>query len=245
MREQLKKLAGVQELDTRIGALTRRLEAIDDGSVLAGKIAAAEAQIERLLAKRDEKTMAQRQVEDEAERVQQKLDKEKQRLEAGDVSGHRDVMDLQRHIQSLGQHLLSVDEKLHDLITKANADTAKLTELEGTLAKARRKLGQIRQKHAADSTDLQAEVARLEVERNERAATVDEALMARYDSIRVRTEDNRALVTLREPICVACGTAIPMLMFDRLLISDDMALCENCGRILIRLDNGASAAGDD
>jgi len=34
-------------------------------------------------------------------------------------------------------------------------------------------------------------------------------------------------------------------MFDRLLISDDMALCENCGRILIRLDNGASAAGDD
>lgn len=234
MTEQLKRLAGVQELDTRIGALRRRLDALDDGSALARKIQSAEGQIERLRTVRDESLKAQRLVDDEAQRVQQKLDKEKQRLEAGDVSGHRDVMDLQRHVTALSQYLRSVDEKLHDLIAKTNSESARIKELEDTLAKARRKLVHVEQTHARQSEALVAEAEALEAERSERAALVDAALLARYDAIRVRTEDNRALVTLEEPICVACGTAIPTLMFDRLLISDDMASCENCGRILIR-----------
>ncbi len=234
MREQLKKLAGVQELDTRIGALRRRIGALDDGSLLAGKIEAAKARAERLKSVREERLKAQRQAEEEVLRVQQRLDREKHRLETGDVSGHRDVMDLQQHVRSLSQHLLSIDEKLHGLTKETTAADAEVRKLEETIERAERKLAQLRRRHRQDAERLQAEVEQIEAERQQRVAEVSPALLSQYDAIRVRTEDNCALVVLQEPICSACGTAIPTLMFDRLLLSDVMTHCENCGRILIR-----------
>jgi hypothetical protein len=234
VREQLERLARVQELDSEIGTLRRQIGELDDGSVLEQKIKAAEAKVEKLKAAHGEKVKAQRQVEEEIQRVQQKLDREKQRLEAGDVGGHRDVIDLQRHVQSLGQYLVSTDEKLHNLISDADAAKSKVAELEKTLAKAYRRLAQIREQHKSERERLEKEIKRIEATRDERASEVDPELLSKYDAIRVRTEDNRGLVTLDEPICKACGTAIPTLMFDRLLLSEDMAFCENCGRIIVR-----------
>jgi len=41
---------------------------------------------------------------------------------------------------------------------------------------------------------------------------------------------------LTEPVCPECQTAVPELVYERLLTGSSLQSCENCGRLFYRLE---------
>lgn len=235
MQDKLFALADLQELDAHIARIQASLAALDDGTDLSRRIAGGEARLNALRSQHSAKTVDQKAAEHESWRVEQKLDENKRRLESGAARGHRDVQGLQRNVEALTAQRGALDEKVLRAMDAVEAAEREIAELEERVAKARAKLERIRITWTSETARLDAEVAALSARRDEQARKVEPALLARYETIRARG-GGVGLVVLGDPLCTACGTAVPTIVFDRLLMPTAVAACENCGRILVRRD---------
>jgi len=235
VREHLLRLAEVQRLDSRVALVRKAIAELDDGSGLAKKISAAERRLEQLAEQRRARQSEHTDLEQELWRLEEKLKSETQRLETGQVRDHKGVQELQRHVQTLGSRCEATAAKVKGAAAATAAVAVEIRELEEKVGKAGKKLVRDREVYAREKARLEAEAAELAGEREARLPEVEPALLARYESIRKRA-DNRGLVVLGEPVCSACGTAIPGLLYERLLVATQANTCENCGRILVRPD---------
>lgn len=236
MKEHLLRLAEVQRLDSRTALVSAAIADLDDGIALAKKIRGAERRLEQLAEQRRAQQSEQADLEQELWRLDQKLKLETERLETGQVRDHKGVQELQRHVESLASRREATAHKVKQAAAAAAAVAAEISELEEKVRRAKKKLVRDRGVYASEKARLEAELADLAAEREAGLPELDPALLTRYESIRKRA-DNRGLVVLGEAVCPACGTAIPGLLYERLLAATRVNTCENCGRILVRPDD--------
>ncbi|OWY60710.1 hypothetical protein B7486_67730, partial [cyanobacterium TDX16] len=80
-----------------------------------------------------------------------------------------------------------------------------------------------------------AELATVEAERTELADGVPPELLAEYDEIRLRNGGIGA-ARLLGATCQGCNLGLPAVVVDRIrkMGPDEVAHCEECGRILVR-----------
>lgn len=236
MREHLLRLAEVQRLDSRAALVSAAIADLDDGSALARKIRGAERKLEQLSEQHRAQQSEQADLEQDLWRLDQKLKLETERLETGQVRDHKGVQELQEHVRSLASRREAAAQKLKQAGVAAAALAAEISELEEKVRRAKKKLTRDQEVYAKEKARLEAELADLAAEREAEIFGLDPALLARYESIRKRA-GNRGLVVLEEAVCPACGTAIPGLLYERLLSATGVSTCENCGRILVRPDD--------
>lgn len=236
MREHLERLAALQGLDSRIARLREAMAGLDDGSDLARRIEAAERKLAALESQHRGKLSEQKDAEQKLWRIEEKLKKERQRMDSGSVRGHKDLQDLQRHIASLQAQRSAADEQVLQAMEQAEALQREASELRDRLGKARTKLAAAVERYTETKARLEAEIAELTAEREGSARSIDPSLLARYEALRQRL-GGIGLVAIHEPLCSGCGTSIPNLTFERLLTSAQVTCCENCGRILYRPDD--------
>jgi predicted nucleic acid-binding Zn-ribbon protein len=103
---------------------------------------------------------------------------------------------------------------------------------------ARRRLGAAREQHAesqstltADRTELLAVIATHERERAALVADVDPASLRTYESL-LRTRARQAVAIVAQRTCQACRVSLPVNLEQRARSSEDLVLCQSCGRIL-------------
>lgn len=235
MREDLANLAALQRVDSRIGELTQSLANLDDGTELGRKIRGAERKLELLGAEKRQREGEIQTAEQTAWRLDERAKQEKQRLDRGETKGHKEAQETQAHIDNLAQQKRRSDDSaivaMGD-IERINEEIAELTE---RVAKAKRRLGHILETKRLETARLSQEIAQAREERAVAAAPVPATLLRQYDAIRQR-KGVEGLVWIADPLCPACLTALSPMVFERLAISSNVHVCENCGRILYRED---------
>jgi uncharacterized protein len=213
-RRSLPELAEYQRIETRDGELRDELTALE----------ASESDLGREQAK----------AEADVDQVRSRVERDRTRLDAGQVSSPKELENLQSEIVSLAHRQSDLEEIVLDVMERREEvqrrrDT--LGEEQSGLAQQRDEVA-ARRDAALGEIDEQADKARRL--RDSVAANVPDDLLGLYD--RLRAQHGVGAAALRRGRCEGCHLSLNTvdLAHIRAAAPDEVLRCEECRRILVR-----------
>ncbi len=229
-KENAKKLLLLQEVDTDIARIERRLGKIEEERreleetkrELVEEIASLQKQSQDLEREVKELKEEIREKELQLDRTEKKLNyvkkeseykaflKEKAKLEDFILKTSYQVEELERKLEELKKKLRDEIPKLRRRIEEIEEELEDLDYEEKT---ALRRLDELKS------------------ERELKAKGLEPELLSFYNSAKERF-DSLVLVPVEESACAGCGMVIPDLLYSHLIKEESIEQCPNCGRFI-------------
>jgi uncharacterized protein len=206
-------------------AEVEKIEARD--TELRDAIAAAQAS-ERDLAREQSKAEA------DVDQVRTREARDRQRLEAGQVSSPRELESLQSEIASLARRQSELEEVALEVMERREVAQASYD----ALVEERDQLGARRETATAKRDEVLAELAEQSGKASDQRATVatdiPADLLTLYDKL--RAQHGVGAAALRRGRCEGCHLSLNTVDVNRLRAAaqDEVLRCEECRRILVR-----------
>ncbi len=203
----------------------QRIEARD--AELGDELTALEAQESDL-------SRQQAKAEADVDQVRSRVERDRSRLDAGQVSSPRELENLQSEIVSLGRRQSDLEEIVLDVMERreeAQRRRDSLTQERTGLARQRDEVAARRDAALAEIGEQAEKAASL---RSGVAAEEPADLLALYD--RLRAQHGVGAAALRGGRCQGCHLALNTVDLGRIRSAppDEVLRCEECRRILIR-----------
>ena len=231
-------LLAVQDHDTTIDQLRYRRDHLPErtelatvaqsGVALAGRVREAR---ERQAAADARQAAAEQELADNETRI---ADIEK-RLYGGTVSAARDLQAMSAEVESLKHRNSELEEHVLEAMEAREPVDAEVSSLTTEEAELRARAGALQQAIGTAEAEIDGELAREEAARADAAAGVPAELLALYEQVRGHLGGIGA-ARLVGNSCGGCHLTLPATEIDRLrhLPEDELILCDQCGRILVR-----------
>ncbi len=240
-----RRLLDVQALDTRAAQLAHRrktLPALADLESVRGGLVQAER--EQVTAKTLVKDLSREvaKAETDVEQVRSRADRDRKRLESGSGTA-KDLQALTHELESLARRQGVLEEAELEVMER-------LEEAERSHAAVAARVAELKTREAALKADLDAAELAIDVdasavanERLDSASGIDAALLALYERLRAHGGGLGA-AALRGNRCEGCRLELNPtdLAAIRAMKPDDVARCEECGRILVRDEKHGGSA---
>lgn len=233
-------LLDVQDHDTRIDQLRHRREHLPEKAELAElakRRSAIEAAREEVATRRDEVASRQAAAESEVAAGEKRIAEIDAKMRSGAVSASRDLQAMQGEIDTIRQRVSGLEDLALEAMDEREPLDAEVDGYDAQLAG----LGDQGHELAQRIADAEAEIDReLQAEHAARDALVSGVpadLAATYERLRDRLGGVGA-AKLDGNRCAGCHLTLPATELDRLRHAppDELAYCEQCGRILVRID---------
>ncbi|MGK5089938.1 C4-type zinc ribbon domain-containing protein [Bdellovibrionota bacterium FG-2] len=230
LREQLKALESLQELDIRIdrikkdrGALPGVLKSLDDS------LAKVQTSLTVKKAVLGELEKTQRQTQGALDMNRERVIRSNTKLEA--VANSTEYQAVNKEIEQLKK----LETTLGEQTTKTQAEMAVVEKDVANLTAQFEKIKQERDAQAAvvtgQATQLESQIAELMTERAQHVSKVERPLLSQYERIRT----GRAGIGISPAIggrCKACNIMLPPQLFNEIQKGLAMHSCPSCLRIL-------------
>jgi len=231
----LQRLLDLQVEDSTIKRLTDQRSSLPETArleELKSQLAEFTADLEIAGKQRDEIAREVSRIEGEIELVDQKIQREEQRMYSGQVSNPKELSALQAEVEMLKKKKAGLeDQELEAMVARDQADST-VQNLTSEQEQATKESADLTVKVGKLTKEIDTELAAHTDARNEIAASIPADILALYEKIR----DQRAGVgaaALENGTCQGCHTKLPAKEAERLRASGGLQRCENCRRILI------------
>ncbi len=234
----LEDLLVVQEHDLAIDRLRHRRETFPEQAKLdelEQQIAALDASLAGVAARRDDVVRRQQRHEDELSSVEAKIAEVDRRLYSGAVTAPRELQAMQADVASLRRHQSDIEDQILEVMQEREPLDTEVADLEQQRAALVREADALRQAIAALTAEIDVETATESEARAAAAESVPDDLLAQYEGLRARRGGVGA-ARLVNGRCSGCHLALSASELDRIRhqADDAVALCDQCGRILVR-----------
>jgi uncharacterized protein len=232
------RLLELADLDTELARLDHRRRALPEN-----------AEIERLAARsaevKDAITMAETELSDldreqaraerDVEQVRIRIDKDRDRLDAGKVSSARELESLQSEVESLRRRQADLEEVVLELMENREEVQARRDEAAAEAENVASSLAEVTARRDAALADIGEQATQAETKRASVAAGVPDDLLALYDKLRADRGGVGAAM-LRRGSCEGCHVSMSTVDLNaiRAAAPDEVVRCEECRRILVR-----------
>lgn len=235
----LEPLLALQDLDTRVAQLQHRLT--HDATLAAVTQATADvAELGRqeleLFGRRDAVRQELKRLEDEAAMTEEKIAKVNATLYGGVVTAHKELEALQHELATLKERLNGFEDLELEQMELAEPLDARAAELAEQQSAAAATLGDREMSVTAMEAEVGAELDTVTAERAELATSIPAELLAQYEKIRRAADGQGAARLAAGGRCEGCHLTLPSAEYAAIkrAPADEVHLCPECGRILVR-----------
>ena len=231
------RLLELADLDAELARLDHRRNGLPEIAELArlqarsGELKDAIVQAETELGDLDrEESRAERDVE----QVRTRIDRDRARLDAGQVSAARELASLQSEVESLHRRQGDLEEVVLELMERREALTSRLGELTTERDGLGEETAAVTARRDAAVKEIDEQAAKAGDERGHIAADVPADVLGLYDQIRKTKGVGAAM--LRAGRCEGCHLSLNTVDLNVIRSSapDEVVRCEECRRILVR-----------
>jgi predicted nucleic acid-binding Zn-ribbon protein len=232
------RLLELADLDTELGRLDHRRRTQPEIAELA--------QLEERAAKvRDAITIADTSLSDldrelsraerDVDQVRVRIDKDNERLQAGQVSNARELESLQSEVVSLKRRQGDLEEVVLELMERREAAQTQRDTSAAEAESAAAETAAVTGRRDAARAEIEEQAAKAIAARATVVAVIPADLLALYDKIRA-TSGGRAAAELRRGQCGGCREMLSSMELSEVrgAAPDEVVRHEECRRILIR-----------
>jgi hypothetical protein len=232
------RLLDLQAIDLALDQLASRrsnLPEIAELEALAGehmKIRDAEITVTTEIADLERE---QRRAEADVEQVRQRKDRDKRRLDTGQVSSPKELENLQSEIASLERRQGVLEEAELEIMERLEEATTRSTQLAADREEVGRRAQEVQRARDVAWADIDSGEESARREREAVTAEIPDDLLALYDKIRA-DRGGVGAVEIRQRRCEGCRITIDPADLARIRAAapDAVVRCEECRRIQVR-----------
>ena len=236
--EQLAQtLRDIQAMDTKVFGLQREIEELRDKhhlGDLAEELAGVREEQGVDEGSLEELELKQHKLDGELDLLVTKMKKEEEKLFSGTIMNPKELSAIQAEI-------LSLRKKRDEMETEDLEEMEEIDRLIDGVASAKRRTAEIEAKErvATDAydeelSDKQAEIACLEMQRDNLKKNLDEEVLADYDKL-LREKGGIAVVPIVQGrTCGGCHIDFSRTQIDKFQHNEGWFRCEYCRRILVK-----------
>lgn len=233
MKEQLKALYEVQRLDVAISQASAQLEALDGALTMRQKHAATKKQSDATHQTLIDTEMQLKDKELTLKSIDAKRAATEKKLYSGGIMSAKEVSSLEKEMEHFKGQQNELDEQVLELYDTVESLRVKSKSAESLVADLEQKVREAIAKEAVERKRLEAELVRLEPEREAAVAKVtNRQLLSRYEAIRKKS-GSTAIAMILEHKCAGCHVAVTSFTIRNIFEEKGIEYCENCGRILM------------
>ena len=238
-REIQEKLLALAQLDSDLIQLKHKMDTLP--------IARQFDEVSKeLSAKRDLLVAAQTERDDikheltrsevDVEQVVSRIERDEKRLSSGQGSP-KELEQLQHELGSLAKRRAELEEVELEIMVRIEGVDSRIKELVQECSGLESQLSELKIKKDQESTALEGSMKQTRESRADLAPKIDSELLALYEKIR-SSGDGIGAAKLAGNQCTGCHLTMNAAELTRIkaLADDEVVRCEECRRILIRLD---------
>lgn len=234
------RLLELQALDTSLDRLAARRRDLPELAVIAERtrtIESLEADIVRVQTEITDLARAQRKLDNEIDLVRARADRDRHRLDSGEVGSARELENLQSELASLKRRQGVLEDEALEKMEAAEALDARLAKLVAERDRVRAELDAAVEGRDQAFAEIDASVASTRQERDALAPTLPEPLVALYERIRASSSGVGAARLVRRR-CEGCHLELSGADLRAVAAAppDEVLRCEECRRILVRTE---------
>ncbi len=231
MRQNLKKLDELQEIDLKIDSFKGEKDAfLDEIAVLEGKVAEAQS----VIAVKQAELSA---IEEEKQQLEETLAAETENIARSEA--RLKEIKTQKEYQAVSKEISTAKKLKAELEEQVLQKISQLEELKGDIAGKEEDLVSLERNVAEQKSEVQTRIDRLEADiatditaRESVVRGLPASVIKRYNLLR---EQRRgvAVVEARDGYCLGCNMNLPPQVYNSLFRGDDLITCPHCQRMLV------------
>jgi uncharacterized protein len=177
-----------------------------------------------------EQTRAERDVE----QVRQRIDRDRSRLDSGQVSAARELSNLQSEVESLLRRQSDLEEVVLDAMERRETAEGRRTALAAEQETLAAHAAELTAKRDAALEEIGEQTAKAESSRATVTAVIPADVLTLYDKLRAQQGVGAAM--LRRGSCEGCHLTLHTVDLNQIRAAapDEVVRCEECRRILVR-----------
>ena len=236
------KLLELAELDAELSRLDHRRRTLPENAEFERarqRDTELRDELATLEASGSDLTRDQAKAERDVDQVRTRIERDRARLDAGQVSSPRELENLQSEIVSLERRQGDLEEVVLEVMEKLEEVTRRRDAQSGEHAALGGQLEQIAARRDAAFAEIDEHAGKARDARDGIAADLPADLLSLYD--RLRTQHTVGAAVLRNGRCEGCHLSLNTVDLGRIRAAppDEVLRCEECRRILVRAELGA------
>lgn len=237
MREQLRKLYKLQELDRELLLHLKNLKEhpiLGEFSLLKGEYEQSEKELSFLAEKIKEKKKKIRKMELDLQEMLADIQEIRGKLYGGEVSSGKELGQYEKKLQSKERAKESKEEEVFEVMEEVEE-----SEERGAIASKELKHKRIVFKDLQVKVQLQLEtikneIAQLDSEKENLRKEIDAVFLEKYDNLRAKSQQETLVAKVGNNMCGGCRVFLSSSVLSLLDNPQDLLKCENCGRFLFK-----------
>jgi predicted nucleic acid-binding Zn-ribbon protein len=235
--EAQRRLLELADLDAELSRLEHRrrtLPELVEYQRIESRDAELGDELTALEAQESDLSREQAKAEGDVEQVRARVERDRTRLDAGQVSSPRELENLQSEIVSLGRRQADLEEVVLDVMERREAVQRRRDALREERALLARQREEVAVRRDAALAEIGEQARKAGSLRDSVAAEEPADLMALYD--KMRAQHGVGAAALRGGRCEGCHLSLHTVDLARIRAAppDEVLRCEECRRILIR-----------
>jgi uncharacterized protein len=232
------RLLDLQDLDSTLDRLAHRRKTLPE----LAQVDEAEARQTRLsddivLVATEDSDLGREQakLEGDIDQVRTRMQRDQQRLDAGQVGSPRELENLQHEIGTLKKRQSDLEDEELEIMETREAVQRRLAELRAEQEQIAATLTELEQRRDTAFAEIAAETEKATAQRAETVAGLPADLVTLYEKVRSSSNGIGAAV-LHQGRCEGCHLQLNTTDINRIREADaeEVLRCEECRRILIR-----------
>ena len=238
-REVQERLLALQQLDSDLIQITHKKSTLPIARQFEELSKEFESKRDLLVAAQTERDDIKHELsraEVDVEQVVSRIERDEKRLSSGQGSP-KELEQLQHELGSLGKRRAELEEVELEIMVRVEAIDSRIKELDNECKALEVKVADLKLKKEDGLTSLDNSAASTTEARAVLAPKIDSELLSLYEKIRA-SGDGVGAAKLVGNQCTGCHLTMNAAELTRIksLADDEVVRCEECRRILIRLD---------